>query len=74
MDLLLLSQRYWKTYPGLRDAFLAGYGRTIDDADRDYVRAARGRWAIGTILWAREHHDAPFEQLGRDALADLFDD
>lgn len=70
-DLLLLSRRYWIDHPSLRDAFFAGYGRTIDEADLPIVRAARGRWAIGTIVWSREHADAPFEQLGRDALADL---
>ena len=71
MDLLLVSRRYWQTHPGLRDAFFTGYGRSIEDVDQDYVRAAIGRWAVGTILWAREHDDAPFEELGREALAAL---
>jgi Ser/Thr protein kinase RdoA (MazF antagonist) len=71
MDLLLMSRRYWLTEPRLRDAFFAGYGRMIEEVDRNYLRAAIGRWAVGTILWAREHDDAPFEELGREALADL---
>lgn len=70
-DVLLLSRRYWVAHPDLRDAFFTGYGRTLDELEQPYVRASRARWAIGTIVWSREHDDAPFEQLGRDALADL---
>jgi len=36
-----------------------------------YFRAALGRWAVATIIWAHEHGDAPFELLGREALAEL---
>jgi aminoglycoside phosphotransferase len=71
MDVLLMSRRYWPAHPELRDAFFSGYGRTPDARDSAYFRAAMGRWAVGTIIWSREHADAPFERLGRDALADL---
>jgi aminoglycoside phosphotransferase len=70
-DFLLLSRRYWIGHPNLRDTFFDGYGRSPDDTDQPFIRAARGRWAVGTIVWAHEHADAPFEQLGRDELTDL---
>lgn len=70
-DVLLMSCRYWPAHPRLRDAFFAGYERAPAPRDEAYFRAAMGRWAIGTIIWAREHHDAPFERLGREALAEL---
>ncbi|WAB84215.1 hypothetical protein OVN20_01160 [Microcella daejeonensis] len=68
VDLFRLEQREWLDAPGLREAFLEGYGRRPDDRDRAVLHAFHGANSVATIVWAREHGDASFAAVGREML------
>ena len=70
-DLSRLAFGPWLARPGLRDAFLDGYGRPIGDDDRAILRGCGALAAVSTVVWARDHGDAPFEEEGRQRLAYL---
>lgn len=68
VDLFRLEQREWLDAPHLRDAFLDGYGRRLDDRDRAVLHAVHGVQAVSTIVWALEHDDAAFAAAGNEML------
>ncbi|MGY2127478.1 phosphotransferase family protein [Blastococcus sp. SYSU DS0617] len=71
VDLQRLQAREWSGRPDLQEAFLAGYGRSLDDRTRHLVRAYCARAAVSTIAWATEHGDQPFAAEGRAQLRAL---
>jgi hypothetical protein len=70
-DLTRLHLGIWRTRPDLRDAFLDGYGRELDDADHALLRASAFLTAIWLVIKARESGQTSFEQANRDALHHL---
>ncbi|MDT0277075.1 aminoglycoside phosphotransferase family protein [Blastococcus sp. DSM 46792] len=71
VDLQRLRGREWSGRPDLQEAFLAGYGRSLDDRTRHLLRAYCARAAVSTIAWATEHDDQPFAAEGRAQLQAL---
>ncbi len=67
-DLQRLWTGLWRSRPELREAFLAGYGRELDEDEEGMLRRLSALWALSTVVWAREHRDAAFEAHGWDAL------
>jgi hypothetical protein len=67
-DLVRLEFWDWADDPTGRDAFLAGYGRALSDADRAALAALGAVTALRTVLWARDHGDPWFAERGRRAL------
>ncbi|WP_113834665.1 aminoglycoside phosphotransferase family protein [Blastococcus sp. TF02-09] len=74
VDLQRLEAREWSGRPDLQQAFLAGYGRPIDDRTRHLLRVYRARAAVSTIAWATEHDDLVFADEGRAQLQALLAD
>ena len=70
-DLSRLYFGSWHDRPNLREAFLDGYGRTIGSDDRAVLLGCGALSAVSTVVWARAHDDAPFEEAGRQRLARL---
>jgi hypothetical protein len=70
-DMRRLYVQQWVGRPDLRDAFYAGYGRTPTEADLVLLRCYLAYSALSTVVWAREHGDASFEEQGRRTLAEL---
>jgi thiamine kinase-like enzyme len=73
-DLTRLHIGVWRTRPDLRDAFLDGYGRELDDADRVRLRASAVLTSVWLMIKARESHQASFERANREALHHLMTD
>ncbi len=70
-DLARLYFGPWRDRPDLKDAFLEGYGRTIDPDDRAVLLGCGALTAVRTVVWARDHGDTPFEEAGRQNLQRL---
>ena len=70
-DVHRLMHREWLGRADLRDAFLAGYGRDIDDSTADFLRAYGACAAVSTIVWATEHGDRAFAGEGYAQLRGL---
>ena len=70
-DIQRMWWREWLGRPDLRDAFLAGYGRTLDETELAGLRANSARGHLVQIVWATAHGDLPFAAEGRAALARL---
>ena len=70
-DMARLYVQQWAGRPDLRDAFYAGYDRIPAAADLVLLRCYLAYSAISTVVWAREHGDALFEEQGRRTLARL---
>lgn len=66
-DLVRLEHAYFAEHPELRAAFLDGYGRDPED-DQDSWRLDQLLQSLGTIVWAHDVGDAPFEDAGRRML------
>ena len=75
VDVARLATTVWARRPELRTAFLAGYEGADGPGDPDapWVPGLLALEALGTVVWAVEHGDAPFERRGRDALARWLD-
>lgn len=67
-DLQRLWVREWRRDPGLREAFLAGYGRDVTPDEEETLRRLAAFWALSTVGWAREHGDDAFEEQGWEVL------
>ncbi|WP_271189323.1 phosphotransferase [Dactylosporangium matsuzakiense] len=67
-DLTRLHIGPWRTRPDLRDAFLDGYGRELDDADRVLLRADAALTTVWLVIKARESDQESFERANREAL------
>jgi aminoglycoside phosphotransferase len=61
----------WIHRPDLVEAFFEGYGRPLTPVEEQQLLVARAEYALGAILWGRDHAFYGFEQEGRDALAHL---
>jgi len=70
-DLSRLYFGSWLARPDLCEAFLDGYGRAIGSDDRAVLLGCGALSAVSTVVWARAHGDAPFEEAGRRRLARL---
>jgi tRNA A-37 threonylcarbamoyl transferase component Bud32 len=71
VDLYRLMHREWLDRADLKAAFLAGYGRDIDDETTDLLRVYGARAAVSTIVWATEHNDKKFADEGYAQLRRL---
>jgi hypothetical protein len=73
VDFARLATTAWPRRPELRVAFLTAYREADGPADPDapWVPGLLALEALGTVVWAVEHGDAPFELRGREALARL---
>ena len=67
-DLGRLWWREWLDRPHLRDAFLEGYGRELDDVERAAVEALGTLGHVTTIVWATSVGDHDFAAEGRARL------
>jgi phosphotransferase family enzyme len=70
-DIARLYYGYWRGRPDLREAFLAGYGRTPSDDDLAIMRGSYALSAVWMIVWAHEHGELAFETGLRDNLKAL---
>ena len=70
-DLQRMWWREWLDRPDLRDAFVEGYGRALDETELAGLRANSARGHAVQIIWATAHGDLPFANEGRAALARL---
>ena len=71
LDIERLWSDVWHTRPDLGEAFWEGYGRTLSDEEAWVLERLAAFNALGTIIWAREHNDAPFEAQGWERLERL---
>ena len=72
-DLARLWFGSWSGRPDLKEAFLEGYGRAMTGDDLTILLACGALGAVRTVVWAREHGDAPFEQAARRNLSRMMD-
>lgn len=68
-DVQRLWWQEWRDAPELADAFFAGYGRVLDEAERRWFDATSALWHLTTVVWADEHDDDSFADRARAALA-----
>jgi aminoglycoside phosphotransferase len=61
----------WIHRPDLLTAFFAGYGQTLTPREEQQLVVARAEYALGAIVWGRDHAFYDFAQEGREALAYL---
>lgn len=71
VDLVRLWSGEWHGRPDLRDAFLQGYGVTLDAGQVAVLNGLSALEGLATIAWAREHGDLEFEARGRAVLSRL---
>lgn len=71
LDFSRLYFDQWRSRPDLRRAFLAGYGRDLTDEDVTLIERCGVEHAVSGVVWAREHDDPTFENLGRRTLETL---
>lgn len=70
-DLARLHLGIWPTRPDLRDAFLGGYGRELDDPERALLQGCAVLTALWMLVKAHETRQASFEDGSRTALQRL---
>jgi hypothetical protein len=70
-DLERLEAGAWIGRPDLRDAFLDGYGRALQDHERQALRAAMVLGQVTSVVWADEHGDEAFAAKSRENLRRL---
>jgi len=61
----------WGERADLRDAFLAGYGRELNETERAGLRANSARGHLVQITWATQHGDFQFAEEGHTYLAKM---
>lgn len=67
-DLQRLWAGMWRQRPDLKRSFMWGYGRDLSAVEERALRRLSALWALSTVVWAREHADAEFEESGWDVL------
>ncbi len=73
-DLARLHLAIWRGRPDLREAFLDGYGRQLDETDHVILRGCAALTAIWLIIKAHETAQPSFEQAIKSALRYLMSD
>ncbi len=68
-DLVRLTHQQFLGRPRLSEAFMDGLGRELTPAEADLWRLENLNQAVGTVVWASQVGDGPFEQAGRDMVA-----
>lgn len=58
----------WILKPYLLDAFFEGYGRHLTQQEGEQLLVARTHYALGAIVWGREHSFYGFMEEGHEAL------
>lgn len=61
----------WRRAPAAGTAFLDGYGRGLDGADRQWFDVTSALWHLTTIAWSDEHGDSAFGAAARAHLASM---
>jgi aminoglycoside phosphotransferase len=61
----------WVRRPDLVDAFFEGYGRPLTPKEEQQLLVAHAEYALGAIVWGREHAFYGFEREGHESLAHL---
>ena len=69
VDFERLFTGLWRSRPELREAFLSGYGTDLSGDRTVVLRGVAALGGLSTVVWAREHGDARFEEHGRDVLS-----
>lgn len=64
LDLYDLYFRHWRGRPDLREGFLEGYGKKLDDEDVALLERCGAQMAVAQVVWAREHGAPEFEESG----------
>lgn len=70
-DLARLHLGIWTTQPDLREVFLNGYGRELEDADHAILHGCAVLTAVWMLVKAHESHQPSFEDGSRTALQRL---
>lgn len=70
-DLVELWAGAWHRHPDTRNAFFTGFGRNLDEAERDQLRQLTLLHGLTTAVWGREHHAPDFIAHGDAILARL---
>ncbi len=70
-DLARLHLGIWENRPDLRDAFLRGYGRQLDDTDHCILQGCSVLTALWMVIKAHESRQLSFEEGCRTALQRL---
>lgn len=68
VDLVKLATTVWVRRPDLERAFLAGYGRALDDPDRVRLRVLTALHGVVSWTWGEQHGDAELADHGRRLL------
>ncbi|MDG4787447.1 hypothetical protein O7626_16155 [Micromonospora sp. WMMD1102] len=63
----------WRDRPDLAEAFLAGYRRTLGDADRAVLHACGALTSVFVVVWAHGRGEPGFAQAWRQNLHRLMD-
>lgn len=63
-DIQRLHDATFRFQPQLKAAFMAGYGRELSVQDEKILNLHGAFKALTTIVWASQHRDSEFEQLG----------
>jgi Ser/Thr protein kinase RdoA (MazF antagonist) len=72
-DLARLHLGIWASRPDLRDAFLHGYGRELDDTDQAILQGCAVLTAVWLLVKAHQTGQGSFENASRTALRRLID-
>jgi Ser/Thr protein kinase RdoA (MazF antagonist) len=72
-DLARLHLGIWATRPDLREAFLSGYGRDLDEGDRAMLHGCAVLTGVWLVVKAHEMRRPSFEDACRAALLRLID-
>lgn len=67
-DLVKLHTGCWQMQSSLREAFFAGFGRSLSEHETRALEQLSLLHGYQTAVWGREHADPYFEQLGLDIL------
>ncbi|MGH3685851.1 MAG: phosphotransferase enzyme family protein [Pseudonocardiaceae bacterium] len=72
-DLVRLEFRHWTERPDLREAFLDGYGRSLDDNERALLKACAAIDAVTAVVRGHARDDPVLTSQGRATLLRLRD-
>ena len=72
-DLVRLRSRQFVGRPELESAFMAGLGRTLNEADDETLKLETVGEGLGTVIWAHKIGDDQFEDHGRGMITRILD-